>query len=182
MTEQTTVTEIAPSRSARALSLLERIDYADSFLVPGGAAKGTAEEWARAMIEGAPGSTRQSLVRGWALIGLKHGEADDPDRVLGWEMRRRSEDVVLLGADSRIGMPGELLFQRAGDDLTFATFIRQGNPFAKALWATIAPNHRRIVSTMLAQAASRPRAQSVTESSIGRGSQPSSSRARALDM
>ena len=43
--------------------------------------------------------------------------------MLGWDVRRSSADVVLLGRDSRIGMPGELLFALRPDGLLFATFV-----------------------------------------------------------
>jgi hypothetical protein len=32
--------------------------------------------------------------------------------VLGWEVRRSSPDVALLGASGRLGLSGELLFER----------------------------------------------------------------------
>jgi hypothetical protein len=52
-------------------------------------------------------------------------------------------------------MPGELLFKRERDGLLFATFVRQQNPVARAVWARIAPRHRRVVRSLLAQAARR---------------------------
>lgn len=183
------VTEIALPPKARELSLLPRLDYTDCFVVDApGIPELTAERWAREMIQGAPGPLRDSLRSGWRMLGLKHGSAADPDRILGWELRRREPDSVLLHADSRIGMPGELLYMRMSEGILFATFIQQRNPVAKAVWASIASGHRRIVAEMLGRAAERlqpassARAVSATESSIGRGSQPSSLRARSLDM
>lgn len=193
MNSSATVTAIDPRPAASDLSLLDHTDYEDCFLVSIETDR-TAEEWARAMIEGAPQALRDRLRRGWMMLGLRHGPAAAPDRVLGWEIRRNVPDVLMLGADSWIGMPGELLFKREPDGLLFATFIQQSNPLAKLVWGRIASEHRRIVSEMLERAASRPwppgapqalsreRAQSATESPIGRGSQPSSVRARSLDI
>ena len=75
--------------------------------------------------------------------------------ILGWEIRRSTRDFVLLGADSRIGMPAELLFKREGDGLLFATFVQHGNPAARTVWAGIEPIHGPTVRRLLADAARR---------------------------
>jgi hypothetical protein len=150
------VGRIAVPPAARALSTLARIDYEDAFFFGTGPVRDrTAEQWAREVLEGAPASVRARLLRGWCLLGLKIGSPRSGRRVLGWEIRRSTPDVVLLGAGSRVGMPGELLFKRERDGLLFATFVRQQNPVARAVWARIAPRHRRVVRSLLAQAARR---------------------------
>jgi len=82
--------------------------------------------------------------------------------VLGWEVRSRTPEVVLLGADSRIGMPGELLFERQRETLLFATFVHHGNPVARALWAGVEPVHVPTVRHLLEHAGRRRRAQVTT--------------------
>jgi hypothetical protein len=72
-------------------------------------------------------------------------------------MRRTAPDHVLLGAESRIGMPGELLLKKHDDALLFATFVAQRNPIARALWAITEPVHVRVVRDILAQASLRLR-------------------------
>jgi len=67
-------------------------------------------------------------------------------------------DHVLLGADSRIGMPGELLLEKEDGALLFATFVAQRNPIARAVWAVTEPVHVRVVRDVLGQAARRLRA------------------------
>ncbi len=152
----TQVSQIAVPPAARSLSTLTRIDYEDAFFVgTGQAGDRTAEQWARAVLEGAPASVRARLLRGWGILGLKLGSPRSDRRVLGWEVRRSTPDIVLLGAGSRIGMPGELLFRRERDGLLFATFVQQMNPFARAVWPRIAPKHRRVVRSLLARAAPR---------------------------
>jgi hypothetical protein len=153
------VSQIAPRPEAHRLSTLERIDYEDCFLAPVDPSEHTAEEWARAMIEGTSRAQRESLVRGWKMLGLKHGPADSPDHVLGWPIRRNEPDTLLLGADSRIGMPGELLFKREPDGLLFATFIGWHNPAARLIWAPVGAPHRRIVAELLTRATARLGAQ-----------------------
>jgi hypothetical protein len=151
-----TVRQVTLPPAARALSPLSRVDYEDAFLVETGPAPDrTAEQWARAILEGAPESTRNALSRGWSALGLRLGSAQ-PDRcVLGWEVRRSTPDLALLGAPGRLGLSGELLFERRPHALLFATFVQLDNGIARALWARIAPRHRQVVQDLLEQA-SRP--------------------------
>lgn len=113
----------------------------------------TAEQWARALLEDAPAATRTMLSSGWASLGLEHGRAGSDRSVLGWEIRRSTEDVVLLGAESRLGMPAELLVERRRDGLLFATFVEHGNPVARAIWAGVEPVHVPIVRRLLERVA-----------------------------
>jgi hypothetical protein len=104
-------------------------------------------------LEDAPVTVRRKLRWGWFALGLKLGGAL-PDRlVLGWEIRRSAPDFVLLGTDSRVGMPAELLFKPQQDTLLFATFVRQQNPIARALWWGVEPRHRHVVPHLLRRAA-----------------------------
>jgi hypothetical protein len=77
--------------------------------------------------------------------------------VLGWEVRRTVPDHVLLGAESRIGMPGELLLTKADGALLFATFVAQHSLVARAVWAVTERVHVRVVRDILAQASLRLR-------------------------
>ena len=142
--------------AARALSTLRRIDYEDAFFVSTGPAQlGTGEQWARAVLEGAPFRVRAGLLRGWCMLGLRIGWPRSRRRVLGWRIRHAAPDFVLLAAGSRIGMPGELLFKRERGGLLFATFVQQRNSLARTVWGRVEPAHQRIVSSLLAQAARR---------------------------
>jgi hypothetical protein len=146
--------DLAPA--ARALSRLSRVDYEDAFFVSTGPGPDrTGEEWARAVLEAAPRKVRGRLLRGWCMLGLRLGSPWSRRRVLGWQIRRRTPDFVLLTAGSRIGMPAELLFKRERHGLLFATFVQQRNPVARALWARVVPAHQRTVRSLLAQAARR---------------------------
>jgi hypothetical protein len=77
------------------------------------------------------------------------------EEVLGWRIRRRTPDCVLLGAASRIGLPGELLFQRQADRLLFCTFVQQKNPVARTVWARIEATHVQTVRCLLEQTSQR---------------------------
>ena len=141
-------------KTARALSTLPQVDYADAFVVETGPAKEwTCEEWARAMLEGAPAIMRTALLSAWFALGLRLGSNPSDRFVLGWEVRRSTSDYSLLGAGSRVGMPAELLFKRRRRTLLYATFVRHENPISRAVWAGIAPGHRQVVRYALEQAA-----------------------------
>jgi len=142
--------------SARALSTLHRIDYADTFLVGvSPTRRWTAQEWVRAVLQDAPLAVRTKLLSGWSAIGLKVGQGGGGQSLLGWEVRHDSPEFVLLGADSWIGMPGELLFKREPDALLFATFVQHDNALARAVWAAVEPVHVQVVRDILSQATAR---------------------------
>ena len=152
------VRQVEVPTSARALSSLTRIDYADTFLVDAGQlGDRTAEQLAREVLEGAPLAVRTQLLSGWSSIGLKIGKGPSKPSVLGWQVRQSTADYVLLGADSRIGMPGELLFKKDGGTLLFATFVQHGNIIARGVWAMVEPAHVRVVRNILDQASRRLR-------------------------
>ena len=152
----TAVRQIPVPPNARALSMLARVDYADAFLADvGSPGDRTAEAWARTVLEDSPPRVRTSLLSGWSMIGLKVGRVPAGRSVLGWEIRRSTPDFVLLGAGSRIGMPGELLFKREPDALLFDTFVQHGNLVARAVWASIQATHVRIVRDLLERASQR---------------------------
>jgi hypothetical protein len=140
------------------LSTLGRVDYEDAFAVevetPG---IRSAEQWFRMILEDASIGMRLRLLWGWSMIGLKVGFPGSSDSVLGWKIRAGGADYVLLGAESRIGMPGELLLRREEHGLMFATFVRQDNSAARALWAAVEPGHVRTVLAILEDAAQRAR-------------------------
>lgn len=149
------VRQVAPPLEARALSTLAHIDYSDAFLVESGWAQDwSAEQWARAVLEEAPAAIRMKLLLGWSTIGLKPAARGS---LLGWEIRVNTPDFVLLGRDSLIGMPGELLFKREPKGLLFATFVHHGNPGARRVWAAVEPTHVRVVRHLLEQARRRLR-------------------------
>jgi hypothetical protein len=147
------VRQVTLAPDTRALSTFSRVDYQDAFVVATGPVQDrTAEQWARVLLEDAPASMRSSLSSGWSRLGLRLGSAPPDRSVLGWEIRRSTPDITLLGADGRFGLSGELLFERRPRALLYATFVRLENPVARGLWAAIAPRHRQVVRELLEQA------------------------------
>src|ERR1700689_136085 len=150
------VREVALPPAARALSTFGRIDYHDAFLVQTGRDHDrTAGQWARVMLEDAPESTQHTLRRGWSTLGLQLGPARSDHCVLGWQIRRATPDVALLGVSGRRGLSGELLFERQPGPLLFATFVHLEKRRARTRWACIAARHRRVVRNLLEQASVR---------------------------
>jgi hypothetical protein len=159
---QPIVRQVAVPEDVRALSTLVRIDHADAFIVDVPDPRiWTAERWARAMLEEAPAAMRARLSSGWTALGLKGGAAGS---ILGWDVRRSSPEAVLLGRDSRVGMPAELLFALRPEGLLFATFVHHGTVATRATWAAVEPTHVRIVLTLLEAAGRRAATAEVTES------------------
>jgi hypothetical protein len=153
------VRQIAVAPEVLALSTLSRVDYADAFMVDVDAVRErTAEQWARAVLEGAPAPVRRTLTSGWDALGLKLGGEGVEGFVLGWQIRRSTPDEVILGADSRIGMPAELLVKREPQALLFSTFVQHDNRMARTVWAGVEPVHVPIVRRVLARVARDPAA------------------------
>jgi hypothetical protein len=145
-----TVRQIDPAQDVRALSTLSRVDYADTFVVADAADRDcTAERWARAVLEEAPVETRAKLLSGWTALGLKRASGD---AILGWQVRERSRQMVLLGRESRIGMPAELLFAIRQEGLLFATFVHHRTPATRVTWAAMQAVHVRTVRALLERA------------------------------
>jgi hypothetical protein len=154
--DEANVREVEVPAAALALSTLPRVDYRDGFRLdlPSGPAL-SGEEWAREMLERASPETRRSLRRGWPLLGLKMAPDGAESAVLGWRLRHSGADYALLGAESRIGMPAELLLRPESGGLFFATLIQHRNPFVRAMWAPVGPPHRRVVPALMHRAAAR---------------------------
>ncbi|VEG41496.1 Protein of uncharacterised function (DUF2867) [Mycolicibacterium flavescens] len=144
------VQQIRPPEALLTTSALGRIDYADAFEVgiehP---LDCSAEDWMRTILEGAPVHMRIRLLSAWSAIGLKLRPPGSSRTILGWPIRATVADSVLLGAHSRVGMPGELLLRRRDGGLLFATFVRQDNPIARKLWSTIEDSHVQTVRSLL---------------------------------
>jgi hypothetical protein len=149
----TTARQIPVPDDVRELGTLPRIDYADAFLVDTSAHPDwTAERWAKAVLEEAPAATRAQLLSGWLALGLKSA-APGPS-ILDWAVRSSAPDALILGRDSRIGMPAELLFTLRPEGLLFGTLVHHRTPATRAVWAAVLRTHVRTVLGLLERAAS----------------------------
>lgn len=149
-----TVSQISLPDDARTLSTLARIDYVDAFAVTADVER-TSPQWVDAVLQDAPPKVRRRLWLGWTALGLKLGPPWSSDRVLGWNVQHSDADFVLLAANSWLGFRGQLLFRGEPRGLLFATFLQQGNPATRALWAAFTPRHLHVVRSLLTHAARR---------------------------
>lgn len=154
-TARTVARQITPPPGTRSASTLGRVDYEDAFVVdvcePSAL---SAEQWMCTILEGAPAAVRLQLLSGWSALGLRLSLSKADRSMLGWQIRTAEPDFVLLGAESRLGMPAELLLRREADRLLFATFVRHDNALVRALWAPVVPTHVRMVQELLARVGS----------------------------
>ncbi|MFB9908997.1 hypothetical protein [Allokutzneria oryzae] len=156
MPEPIPARDVPVPSDALALSTLARIDYANAVLVEIAPAwDQSAEHWARAVLEGAPADMRHALTSGWSALGLQLGSTESDRFVLGWTVRHATADHILLGADSPIGLRGELLFQRRPHALVFASFIQHDTDDARAMWDGVKEIHPQVMRQLVDAAVSR---------------------------
>jgi hypothetical protein len=154
-----TVRQVSVPSSARALSTLSHICYADAFLLDTGPTHDrTGEQWARAILEGAPAPTRAAAISAWSALGLRLGSTRSDQLVLGWELRRSAADFALVAASSPVGLLAEVLFKRRRETLLFATFVESTNPGGARTLGRGRARASAGARYLLAQAAGRVRA------------------------
>jgi hypothetical protein len=140
---------------SRARTTLPRLDYTDSFLMETGLTQErTAEQWARLILENATAFWRRRLPGGWRILGLDHVAVGAPDSVLGWPIVMNTPDYILLSAVGHRGLSAELLIERRGDGVLFATLEQHHNRLATIWWAMVTPPHHLIVTHLLKTAGS----------------------------
>ncbi|MEV0085514.1 hypothetical protein [Saccharopolyspora sp. NPDC050642] len=161
MVESTTQTsaavrEIEVPPGALALCTLARIDYQNAVIAEfDGVADRTAEQWARATLEDHPAAMREAMTNGFGALGVRLGPIPSDDHVLGWQVRQRTPDHVLLGAGSAIGLLPEIVVQRADGALVFAYFNQQETDEARTRWAAVEHTHVPAMIQLLQHAVDR---------------------------
>jgi hypothetical protein len=151
------VRQIAVPASARALSTLARVDYADAFLVDVPVGERTADGWARQIFEEAPAATRHGLWAAWTTLGVQRRSGPRERVVFGWDLRRFTPDVAVLATRSRLGIAAELLVERRSEALLFCTLVHQRNRLGRAAWPAVEAMHRPVVRAVLESASRRAR-------------------------
>ena len=142
-----------PDADLLACSTLTRVDHVDAHQLRTSHAHSPAE-WAREILEGPPAVTRLRLRLGWTMLGIRLRPAG-PDVIAGWSVTHRDAEYVRLQAMSPMGLSGQLITRVAGGEVTFATFVRLGNPVARRVWAKVLPTHLAVVCSLVDGAASR---------------------------
>lgn len=155
-TQRLWATEIPVRADLRALSRFQHTDYADTFEITIAPGRRTAEQWARAVFEGAPAGMRMLLTGGWRLLGIQLAPPRVAGHVQGWRIVKNSPDVVVLQARSPAGLTARLVLQADAPVLRFGTFVRCDGLIGRAAWFGFAPIHRLIMSRLLGDAAKAP--------------------------
>ena len=141
-------------RSARTLSSLPRIDYADRFALATDV-DATPEQWARAMFGDAPGVAEWSIWRG--VLGLRLRRGRSPATVAGWRIGGRGEDWIRLETASG-SLGANLIVQTAEGRVSLTTCLDQGRRRDELVWHRLSAVHRRLVPRVLRDAERRIRA------------------------
>jgi hypothetical protein len=131
-------------------------DYTDSFEASVAAADHrTAEQWARAVFEGAPRPVRWFLVTGFRYgLGLRFALRPPSEHVLGWAIIDRKPDSLTLESRSWF-LTSRLVFEADAARVTQSTFVRYDKRIAAIIWPPVAILHRQIVPRLLRHAAAR---------------------------
>lgn len=140
--------------TADALAGLDRIDYREQFTVAVTADR-TPEEWARLILSGAPRRKRATMVGAWVALGVLLRPPFISGAVLGWRIRRVEPDAIVLGIHSLSGLTARIVWRLSEGWLEHVMVVRFATPLSAAIWARVAPGHRRFVKALLADAANR---------------------------
>lgn len=136
--------------SIRDLTTLRDPDYWDLFTIgTRGLSIGSAEEWARALVEGAAGLGGQFVYR--VLLGLRLAWRSSPEHVGGWKIERRGETWVRVEASSWL-LTAQVIVQVDDDRVSVATLIHELRPVAALVWRLVSVGHREALPGLLRQA------------------------------
>jgi hypothetical protein len=148
---------VVSRRAVREEPLLEgaRHDYADTFVARlAEPDTRTAEEWARAGLEAAPGPVRRLiLIAHRRVLRFRPATGSPAGTVLGWAVVVSEPDVVLLEASGPL-MRGVIVGRRTEPTVAeLSTFLCYSKPWVRVVWAVVAPVHRRVARYLMERAA-----------------------------
>lgn len=136
----------------RSLSTFAEPAYVDLFTITTPlAGHGSAEEWARTVLEQAP-LARHNARALWRLMGLRLGPRGSPDFVQGWKIAGRGEHWI-RGETSSWYLRAQVVCLVEEGQVSVSLSLVYDQPLIAALvWALISGPHRRAVPVMLHQA------------------------------
>ncbi len=136
----------------RSLQALGRVDYVDlSTMHTAEASKRSAEEWARAVLEGGRSVRRFGFIPWRVLLGLRLGPSYAPGYVHGWNVTGRGESWIRLAASSWL-MACNAVIRVEDGQVSAALFVRYDNLLARIYWGRLLSGvHRRLMPVILHQ-------------------------------
>ena len=127
-----------------AISNLDRIDYIDVATLAT-AARASAEEWARAIVERAAGFPAEIF---WRAIGLRMAWPPTRDTVGGWRIVGRGDDWIVGEAASRLFTANAVCRVDDGS-VSLALLARYDRPLARLVAPPITAFHRAGIPLLL---------------------------------
>ena len=137
--------------SARALSSLPDVDYADHFTLATDA-DATPEQWARAMFGDVPSMAEQLIWRGLLQLRLSPGRS--PATVAGWRIGGQGPDWIRLEAASWL-LTANLIVRTGDRRVSLTTVVRYERRLGGSVWPPLSAVHRRLVPGVLRAAEAR---------------------------
>jgi len=137
----------------RALGGLVSPDYLDLFTATTNEASAkTAEDWARAVLEGGPHPLRLAVfVAQRLLLGLRLGPRRSPDYIHRWKIADRGESWVRIEAASWM-MTAALVFKVDEARLSLAAFVRYDRRVTALVWQAGSIVHRTLMLALMRRA------------------------------
>ncbi len=139
------------------IAAAESLDYASAFALTfsgSGAKPRSAEQWTRAVFEGAPALLRSCILFGWRFVLGLRLRPEAADHVLGWSVTASAPepDTVTLAADSRLLSAENIV---AADDavVVWVTVVRYESRLARPLWVVASKVHHLTIRFLLGRAA-----------------------------
>lgn len=133
---------VPPDHASRATAL-PGADYGDVFTLScPGAARWTAEAWARAMFGDSPDLVERLIWQG--LLHLHLDRTLSPDLVAGWPVVERTDDHVTLETRSWF-LTGQLVISTSAASVSLGTFVRYDRRAAGSVWLPLPAIHRRLM-------------------------------------
>lgn len=130
-----------------AMSLLDRVDYADHFVLAHETDPGQRpEQWARAMFGDTPDLIERFLWSGILRLRLQSGRS--AGTIAGWRITDRGDDWVSVAAASR-SMSAVLVIRARASTVELATLVRYDRSRARLVWVPTAFVHRRLAPGLL---------------------------------
>lgn len=129
-------------------------DYVDVFTARAVDATGTsAEQWARAALEGA--SAVGQFVAWRVVLGLRLKSGGGGDYVAGWEIAERRQSWIRLEARSWF-MTANIVFVVEEGAVSFVTSVRYDRPtVSRLVWTPASAVHRKLAPEVLSAAVRR---------------------------
>jgi hypothetical protein len=141
--------------AARAVDPLRDADYSYALEADTtGSDARSPEQWARAVFEDPSAAMRWFLLAGWrTVLGLRLGPLRSPDYVLGWHVRDRTVDSIVLEARSWF-LTCYQVFWTSGSTLVYTTSVRYERKIGRVIWPPVSLVHGRTLPHLLRRAIS----------------------------